>query len=90
MRTVIPTAKFRRDLKKAQSAVNRQTLLILNDVIEELANDIPLAAHFHDHDLVGQWKDFRECHIRSDLLLIYRKEPDIIRLARLASHSELF
>jgi mRNA interferase YafQ len=45
----------------------------------------------HDHALTGAWVGYRECHIRPDLLLIYRK-PDAItlRLARLGSHSELF
>ena len=34
---------------------------------------------------------YRECHIKPDLPLIYRK-PDAgtLRLARLGSHSELF
>lgn len=90
MRTVIPAAKFRRDLKKAQSSASQQVLLILHDVIDTLSKDIPLAAQFRDHDLTGQWKDFRECHIRPDLLLVYQKAPGVLRLARLASHSDLF
>jgi mRNA interferase YafQ len=43
-----------------------------------------------DHPLSGEWKDFRDCHIKPDLLLIYRK-PDKtnLELVRLGSHSEL-
>ncbi|WP_407667441.1 type II toxin-antitoxin system mRNA interferase toxin, RelE/StbE family [Microvirga lotononidis] len=45
--------------------------------------------------MTGEWKDYRDCHVRPDLVLIYRKgdrdpdEPELI-LARLGSHSELF
>ncbi|HMU31204.1 MAG TPA: type II toxin-antitoxin system YafQ family toxin, partial [Nitrospira sp.] len=43
------------------------------------------------HDLSGDWAGYRECHIKPDLLLIYRKsDSDTLRLARLGSHSELF
>lgn len=47
---------------------------------------------YRDHDLSGDWAGYRECcHIKPDLLLIYRKsDADTLRLARLGSHSELF
>jgi mRNA interferase YafQ len=41
--------------------------------------------------LSGQWSGYRECHVKPDLLLIYRKpDPETLRLARLGSHSDLF
>jgi mRNA interferase YafQ len=41
--------------------------------------------------LQGNWKGFRECHIRPDLLLVYKETPDDkVKLARLGSHSEIF
>lgn len=43
-----------------------------------------------DHVLKGNWKDFRECHLGGDILLVYQKINDEIILARLATHSELF
>jgi mRNA interferase YafQ len=50
-----------------------------------------LAASYHDHSLTGEWTGCRECHIKPDLLLIYKKEGnDKLILARLGSHSELF
>lgn len=43
------------------------------------------------HGLIGDWTGYRECHVKPDLLLIYRKpDADTLRLARLGSHSELF
>ncbi|MGA9070320.1 MAG: type II toxin-antitoxin system YafQ family toxin [Terracidiphilus sp.] len=56
-----------------------------------LANDQPLEQRLRDHDLSGDWSGYRECHVKPDLLLIYRKaEDNSLRLARLGSHSELF
>ncbi|GAB7547746.1 type II toxin-antitoxin system YafQ family toxin [Cupriavidus sp. 8B] len=59
-------------------------------VVKALANDEPLAAKHEDHPLSGEWKDFRDCHVRPDLVLIYCKVgDDVLRLVRLGSHSEL-
>ena len=71
---------------------NRTTLSDeLKSVLLALVTDQPLDAKFRDHDLTGDWAGYRECHVKPDLLLIYRKsEPDLLRLARLGSHSELF
>jgi mRNA interferase YafQ len=50
-----------------------------------------LPPDYHDHHLEGEWKDCRECHIRPDFLLIYRKTgSDVLELSRLGSHSELY
>jgi mRNA interferase YafQ len=60
-------------------------------VLVTLANDRPLEPKHRDHDLSGDWSGYRECHVKPDLLLIYRKtDQDLLRLARLGSHSELF
>ncbi|MGA7697918.1 MAG: type II toxin-antitoxin system YafQ family toxin [Candidatus Sulfotelmatobacter sp.] len=45
----------------------------------------------HDHGLSGAWRDHRECHLKPDLLMIYRKpDAEVLQLIRLGSHSELF
>jgi mRNA interferase YafQ len=60
-------------------------------VLKALAADQPLEPRHRDHDLTGDWIGYRECHIKPDLLLIYRKvSDDQLILARLGSHSELF
>lgn len=55
-----------------------------------LVTDEQLPPRYHDHPLNGDWKDFRDCHIKPDLVLIYSK-PNLktLVLARLGSHSEL-
>ena len=59
-------------------------------VVNMLAVDAPLQHRHFDHPLSGQWNDHRDCHIRPDLVLIYRK-PDAktLELVRIGSHSEL-
>ena len=39
--------------------------------------NVPLSAEWKDHKLNDDWKDFRECHVKGDLLLLYqiRKKP---------------
>lgn len=60
------------------------------DVVNRLAADTALPRRNFDHPLSGEWNDHRDCHIRPDLILIYRK-PDqgSLGLVRLGSHSEL-
>jgi mRNA interferase YafQ len=56
-----------------------------------LAEDRPLPPKNHGHALGGEWQDHRECHLKPDLLLIYRKpDAEVLQLVRLGSHSELF
>ena len=56
-----------------------------------LLSDQFLPENARDHVLSGDWVGYRECHVKPDLLLIYRKPgADTLRLARLGSHSELF
>jgi mRNA interferase YafQ len=71
---------------------NRSTLdADLLPVLAALVNDQTLGPKYRDHELSGDWGGYRECHIQPDLLLIYRKpDAEILRLARLGSHSELF
>jgi mRNA interferase YafQ len=59
--------------------------------VDLLANDKPLAAKHHDHPLGGNWKAHWECHMKPDLLLVYKlPDQDTLRLVRMGSHSELF
>lgn len=60
------------------------------EVVDLLAADKLLPRRNVDHPLTGEWSDHRDCHIRPDLILIYRKPDDAsLELVRLGSHSEL-
>lgn len=59
-------------------------------ILTLLASDTPLPAKYFDHPLRGEWRDFRDCHVKPDPVLIYRKTGgDVLQLVRLGSHSEL-
>jgi mRNA interferase YafQ len=92
MRTIERSSVFKRDYRREAKGRHRVTLDDeLMSVLTALANDKPLEMRHRDHDLSGDWAGYRECHIKPDLLLIYRKpSAGILRLARLGSHSELF
>ena len=86
MRTIERSSAFKRDFKRHGEI---DTALI--DVLYKLIHDENLPEKYRDHALIGDWSGYRECHIKPDLLLIYKKnDENILRLARLGSHSELF
>lgn len=92
MRAIDRATSFKRDYKREAKGQHRTTMdAVLTPVLVALVTDQVLDAKYRDHDLSGDWAGYRECHIKPDLLLIYRKsDPDTLRLARLGSHSELF
>jgi mRNA interferase YafQ len=91
MRTIEYTRQFKRDYKRESRSQHRNTLKsVFPQLLADLINDQPLTARYQDHPLTGEWKDFRDCHIRPDLILIYRKHGNnVLQLVRLGSHSEL-
>jgi mRNA interferase YafQ len=92
MRTVSRTAKFKKDYKRESKGQHRATLdADLLAAISFLVTDQTPPERFHDHALTGEYTNHRECHLRPDLLLVYKKPDDqTLRLVRVGSHSELF
>jgi mRNA interferase YafQ len=91
MRTIRRTVRFKRDYKREAKGRYRRTLdRDLRTVVSLLAADARLPNRYRDHALTGDWQDHRDCHLRPDLVLIYRK-PDAttLELVRFGSHSEL-
>jgi mRNA interferase YafQ len=84
------THQFEKDLKR----IAKQNLPLdeLLDIVELLANDQTLPEKHKDHPLKGKYKNYRECHIRPDWLLIYKKDKQalILYLTTTGSHTELF
>lgn len=91
MRTIKYTKNFKRDYRREKSGVLGKKLdLLITDAVSLLAADLVLPARYRDHALAGEWNDHRDCHIRPDLVLIYRKPADdSLELVRLGSHSEI-
>ena len=91
MRDVKYTTRFQRDYRREKSGRYAKKLdALLMEAVNLLAEDMPLPQRNFDHQLSGEWSDHRDCHIRPDLVLIYRKPDDeSLELVRLGSHSEL-
>jgi len=84
-------SRFKKDYKRETKGQRRATLdAVLTAAVSLLATDDPLPEKFQDHALGGEWKDHCDCHLRSDLVLIYRlPDANTLELVRLGSQSEL-
>ena len=94
MRQPILRNKYRRDYRRELKGRYSKFLHPngeLQEVVDALAENILLPEAYHDHSLHGEYEGCRECHIRPDLLLVYRYEgDDLLVLERLGSHAEIF
>ncbi len=94
MREIKRSTRFKREFKLMNKRGKDISKLLA--VITQLANDEELSPTFLDHPLSGNWKDFRECHIEPDWLLVYQKRDDEtlelyeLRLEATGTHSDLF
>lgn len=88
MLDIFRTSGFKSDFKKL-SIDDKEKLkavlvrLIAFEVLEE---------KYRNHPLIGNYKGCFECHLKPDLLLIYKIDSDLneLQLVRIGSHSELF
>ena len=84
------TSQYKKDIKLAKK--RHYKIEELQKVVFSLANALPLDEKYHDHELEGNWKNHRECHIKPDWLLIYQIKDDvlILELSRTGTHADLF
>lgn len=82
------STRFKRDIKRIHK--RRWNITELQTVIRKLVDQQPLDPKYRDHSLLGNWKDYRECHIQPDWLLIYRVKENTLELVRTGSHADLF
>jgi len=90
MRRIERTGQFKRNYQR--EAKGRRAMLDaqLIPIVKALADDLPLEPRHRDYALTGNWKDYRDCHLKPDLVLIYRKpDGEVLQFVRLGSHSEL-
>lgn len=88
MYQIFRTISFKKDYKK----LSQKNKNILKEVIIKLANNEILEEKYKDHKLIGDYLGCRECHVKPDLLLIYRIDNQVLELAlvRIGNHSDLF
>ena len=88
MRTPDYTTQFERDLRLLQR--RGKDIEKLKAVLAALINEEPLAERYRDHQLKGNYKNRRECHLEPDWLLIYKLNDAEIIFERTGRHSDLF
>lgn len=88
MRSIHYSNKFKKNMelmvKRGKDAKGIKVVIVV------LANGGILDRKYKDHALSGNWAGFRDCHVESDWLLIYRIEGEILYLERTGTHSDLF
>ena len=91
MYTIKRSGKFKKEFKKIQRAGNFDTKTFLF-IIDALQEGEQLPENYKNHKLQGKFNGCSECHIKSDILLIYKpyKDERELHLLRIGSHSELF
>ena len=82
------TNQFKRSYKKLKLTDDEDLAYI--GIVYHLLNGLALDKKYKDHQLKNNLKDFRECHIKPDLLLIYKIDEDVLKLTDIGSHSQLF
>lgn len=90
MLELVTTSQFRKDYKRVKK--RGYDMVLLEEVINHLLQEKPLAERYRDHGLAGNYLGFRECHILSDWLLIYAvdKKQLVLTASRTGTHSDLF
>lgn len=92
IKSIRRTPSFKRDFKRVMRKHYNEECF--TEALQALVSeDVKLlSSKFKDHSLTGDWKGYRELHIQSDWLLIYRIDKDELQLVltRTGSHDELF
>jgi len=88
MRKPIVGSRFKRGLKRMES--RGRSIAKLRDLIQLLMGGNPLPPSYKDHPPTGDWKNFRDCHVEPDWVLIYKVDGDNLHLVRTGTHADLF
>lgn len=88
MYKIITSKKYKTQFKKQ----NEKNQVLIDKVVFKLSNGEKLEKKYKNHKLKGKYKDYNECHILPDLLLIYQINNEILELYLLtiSKHSKLF
>jgi mRNA interferase YafQ len=88
MREIKRHKQFLKDYKDAK--VSDKHFVKFTLFLAALIQNKELPKEALDHSLKGEWQGWREFHVSGDLLVIYKIRDDVLELARIGSHSELF
>ncbi|MCM1225072.1 MAG: type II toxin-antitoxin system YafQ family toxin [Lachnospiraceae bacterium] len=89
MYKIVYTNRMKHDAKLMKKRGKDMNKLVL--VLSMLSSGHPLPKQYRDHQLTGNLRDFRECHIEPDWLLMYQIFEDALILSATATgtHADL-
>ena len=84
--------RFTAQYKTAQKKLSEKDKALVDAVADKIARGEKLPKKYRDHALSGNWRNHRECHVKPDLLLLYRieKEQLVLVLVNVGKHSAAF
>ncbi|MGL4858882.1 MAG: type II toxin-antitoxin system RelE/ParE family toxin [Enterobacteriaceae bacterium] len=88
MLKIVYSSRFKKDAKRY--ANNKKVQRIVLDIVALLQTGEPLPPQYKEHQLIGAYIGYLECHSAPDLLLIYQRNTEQVKLYRVGNHSDLF
>ena len=90
MLDIVLSNQFKKDLKLIKK--RKYNIELLEKIVDKLAKEETIPKKYRDHELTGNYKGFRECHIEPDWLLVYRVNNNelFLFLSRTGTHSDIF
>ena len=84
------SSRFKKDLKSYKH--DRSVLDDLEEVLDILSQGNELPVKNRNHRLSGEFNDCFECHVRPDIILVYKHSENTLYLLllRIGSHSRIF
>ena len=62
----------------------------IKEVVIQLQTHDVLDSKLRDHALIGEYKGFRECHIFADLVIVYKRDTQILTLYRIGADTKSY
>lgn len=83
--------KFSKTFKRSYKKISDDDKAVFIRVLHKLCNGEPLEAKYKDHALKGKYANYKECHLKPDLLLIYKilENELVLQCINIGSHSKL-
>lgn len=88
MREFVVSKALKKDIKLSKK--RGKDLTKFKNIVRLLMNGEPIPETFKDHPLVGNWNGYRELHLETDFLFVYRLTESELFGQRLGTHSDLF
>lgn len=84
--------QFKKDIKrdKHSGKFKENDFLILKEVMSNIIDKQKIDEKYFEHKLIGNFKDYQECHLKPNWLLIYKTDKEFARFARLGTHQQIF